>query len=250
MTWFKVDDGFAFHPKALAAGNAALGLWVRSGAWCAANLTGGALPRHMIGTLGAQKRDAARLVSVGLWCETEDGYQFNSWDHYQPTKAQVEAKRKADRERQARARERDGHGGSHAVTKAVTNGGSHGAPDPTRPKKTSSSYSDADFAAFWTAYPRKAGKPAAAKAWQAAIKRGVDPQYLITTTERFAELSAATDPKFIPHPTTWLNQERYNDVDTPAASPAPRKYPPAQVPDWLDPDDVEGYAKWMREAMQ
>lgn len=29
MPWFRVDDDFALHPKAIAAGNAALGLWVR-----------------------------------------------------------------------------------------------------------------------------------------------------------------------------------------------------------------------------
>lgn len=137
MTWFKVDDGFCFHPKALAAGNSALGLWVRAGSWCGANLTGGQLPRHMIGTFGAQKRDAKKLVEAGLWSETEDGYQFNGWDDYQPTKMQVEAERKAARERQARHREAKRHAVSHAVTEPVTNAVSNGTP--TRPDPTSSS---------------------------------------------------------------------------------------------------------------
>ena len=134
MAWFKVDDGLCFHPKAIAAGNSALGLWVRAGSWCGANLTGGALPRHMIGTFGAQKRDAQRLVEAGLWCETEEGYQFKSWEEFQPTKAQVEADRKAGRERQAKWRERHSNGGSNAVTNSVTNGATNAAPsrpDPT-----------------------------------------------------------------------------------------------------------------------
>ena len=138
MPWFKVDDGFCFHPKALAAGNSALGLWVRAGSWCGANLTGGALPRHMIGTFGAQKRDAKRLVEAGLWCETEDGYQFNGWNEYQPTKLQVEGERKAARERQARHREAKRHSVSHAVTEPVTNAVSNGTP--TRPDPTHSSF--------------------------------------------------------------------------------------------------------------
>jgi len=137
MPWFKVDDGLCFHPKAIAAGNSALGLWVRAGSWCGANLTGGALPRHMIGTFGAQKRDAAKLVSAGLWCETEEGYQFNSWDEYQPTKDQVEADRKAGRERQARWRERHANANSNGVTNTDTNGATN--TTPTRPDPTSSS---------------------------------------------------------------------------------------------------------------
>lgn len=134
MPWFKVDDNFCFHPKAMAAGNAALGLWVRAGSWCGANLTGGALPRHMIGTLGAQARDARRLVSAGLWSETDEGYQFNSWDEYQPTKAQVEAERAATRERQRRFREAKRNAVTNTVTNSVTNAVSNAAP--TRPDLT------------------------------------------------------------------------------------------------------------------
>lgn len=134
MTWFKVDDGFAFHPKAILAGNAALGLWVRAGAWCGANLTDGALPRHMIGTFGAQARDAKRLVKVGLWVETSDGYQFHEWGMMQPSKADVEAERAANRKRQQEWRERKRNGVTDDVTNDVTNGGSNAAP--TRPDPT------------------------------------------------------------------------------------------------------------------
>lgn len=134
MTWFKVDDGFAFHPKAILAGNAALGLWVRAGAWCGANLTDGALPRHMIGTFGAQARDAKRLVKVGLWVETSDGYQFHEWADMQPSKAVVEEERAANRKRQKEWRDRKRNAVTDDVTNGVTNSASNGAP--TRPDPT------------------------------------------------------------------------------------------------------------------
>ena len=136
MAWFKVDDGLAFHPKAIEAGNAAMGLWVRAGAWCSAHLTEGALPKHMIGTLGAQARDAKRLVAAGLWEQTDVGFQFCDWDKYQPTKQQVEADREANRERQKRFREKRRNADSDAVSNGVTNGVTNGTPtrpDPTRP---------------------------------------------------------------------------------------------------------------------
>jgi hypothetical protein len=135
VTWFKVDDQLAFHPKVLESGNAAMGLWVRAGAWCGAHLTAGALPRHMIGTLGAQRRDADRLVSAGLWTRTDVGYQFKDWADYQPTKTQVESEKAATKERQQRYRDRQSNAVTPTVTETVTNGVTNGAvtAPPTRP---------------------------------------------------------------------------------------------------------------------
>ena len=47
MSWFKVDDQLAFNAKIVAAGNEAMGLWVRAGSWSAAQLTNGFIPEHM-----------------------------------------------------------------------------------------------------------------------------------------------------------------------------------------------------------
>ncbi len=63
---------------------------------------------------------------------------------------------------------------------------------------------------FWTAYPRRVGKPAALRAWKA-----VRPQCQATVDaisdglERWRE--SWTEPRFIPHPATWLNQRRWED---------------------------------------
>lgn len=137
MPWFRVDDGFAFHPKTIRATNAALGLWVRAGSWCGANMTAGRLPAGMVGTLGGHKRDARSLVDAGLWIETADGYQFKDWDLYQPTKEQVEADRAAARARQKAFRDRHRNGVTNGVTDAESNGVSNGSPSlpvPSRPE--------------------------------------------------------------------------------------------------------------------
>lgn len=106
MPWFKVDDNFAFHHKAVAAGNTALGLWARAGSWSADQLTDGFIPNHMVRTLGGRPADARRLVDVGLWNAVEGGYQFHQWgdDGRQPSRADVESKRAEWRERKARSR--------------------------------------------------------------------------------------------------------------------------------------------------
>ncbi len=106
MPWFRVDDDFALHPKAIAAGNNALGLWVRAGAYAAQYLTEGFVPAGMLPVLGGRPKDAEALVKAGLWRKTAGGWRFHQWEERQPTKAQVEADRAAAAERQRRARDK------------------------------------------------------------------------------------------------------------------------------------------------
>lgn len=106
MTWFKVDDTFWSHPKVLPLPNSAVGLWLRAGCWAASHLTDGHVPLHALKMLGTST-DRGRLIESGLWIERDDGsIQFHDWEHYQPTRAQVEQKRMADRKRQQDWRDR------------------------------------------------------------------------------------------------------------------------------------------------
>jgi hypothetical protein len=63
------------------------------------------------------------------------------------------------------------------------------------------------FDRFWSAYPRKIGKGAAQKAWAAAVRKA-DPDRIIEAVERYAW---PEDPSFIPHASTWLNGQRWED---------------------------------------
>lgn len=105
MPWFKVDDNLGFHHKVIAAGNPAMGLWVRAGSICAQQLTDGFVPDHMIAALGT-KAQAERLVTVGLWDHADGGYSFHGWGERQPSKVDVEAERAAAKERMRAARAR------------------------------------------------------------------------------------------------------------------------------------------------
>ena len=93
MVWFKVDDVLADHPKVIMAGNAAMGLWVRAGAWSMKHLTDGFIPEPVVPLLGTAK-EAQSLISVGLWLEAEGGYRFHAWDGRQPSKVEVEDRRR------------------------------------------------------------------------------------------------------------------------------------------------------------
>lgn len=104
MPWFKVDDTFPHHAKVLAAGNAAVGLWTRAGAWSMQQLTDGFVPSHVVRTMGSTA-EARRLVSAGLWTNVDGGYQFHEWDQRQPSRDAVLTQRQADAERQALSRD-------------------------------------------------------------------------------------------------------------------------------------------------
>jgi hypothetical protein len=75
------------------------------------------------------------------------------------------------------------------------------------------------FDEFWAVYPRKTAKPAAQKAYRAAIKRKAKHADIMAGAQRFAQ--SRPDPKFTPHPSTWLNQDRFNDTFAPATSATP-----------------------------
>lgn len=104
MPWFKVDDNLAFHAKTVAAGNAAMGLWVRAGSWSAQQLSDGLIPDHLVSSLGNHTQ-AKKLVDVGLWEKVAGGYRFWEWEQRNPTRDQVEDDRAAARERMRLARE-------------------------------------------------------------------------------------------------------------------------------------------------
>lgn len=108
MTWAKVDDRFHGHSKARRA-REALALWVLALAWCADELTDGAVPRDMPDLLlpGLGEAFASRLVEVGLWERTDAGYQFHDWLDYQPSARKV----KAERSKISSARSKAGRSG-------------------------------------------------------------------------------------------------------------------------------------------
>lgn len=94
------------------------------------------------------------------------------------------------------------------------------------------------FEEFWALYPRKIAKNAARQAYTTAMKRGVDPEAILEGLGRQVPVLALREPQYIPHPTTWLNQERWLDEDPPSAmarvKPSGPKTPTEQFMDIMN----------------
>ena len=109
VTWFKIDDGFYDHPKVLGLDMSAIGLWAMAGAYCARHLTDGVIDDRQIRSIGGTRRQAEKLVASGLWSADDAPpsarrYSFNDWRDFQPSRADVQAKREEARQRVAAAR--------------------------------------------------------------------------------------------------------------------------------------------------
>jgi hypothetical protein len=68
------------------------------------------------------------------------------------------------------------------------------------------------FDEFWAVYPRHVDKANARRAWAKATKT-VDPQTIIDGAIRYGAYVTAerTEPKYVKHPSSWLNAERWGD---------------------------------------
>ena len=108
-------------------------------------------------------------------------------------------------------------GSRHAATELV--------PNELLPRGTnSSSLADASdgvsdpFDEFWQHYPRKVGKPAARKAFRQALKRATAAD-ITAGAERLRNdpnLPDKSEEQYIPHASTWLNRDGWDDPPLPA----------------------------------
>lgn len=85
------------------------------------------------------------------------------------------------------------------------------------------------FDAWWAIYPKREKKPYAKRKWGAAAEK-LGPDELLRLTREWLERNRDTPLKYIPHPGTWLNNERWTDEPS-----GKRGEPAAQDDDdWLD----------------
>lgn len=75
---------------------------------------------------------------------------------------------------------------------------------------------DRVFGIFWAAYPRHIARAKARQSFEKAIAK-VSASVIVEAAGRYRRHVGDSDPKFIAHPATWLNQERWDDELGPVA---------------------------------
>jgi len=139
------------------------------------------LNMEMDGMLNIKKTNKYSVVTVVNWHE------------YQQTEQQMNNKRSTD-EQQLN----------------TNNNGNKGNND--NKKKKENIYTP-EFIEFWNVYPRGIGKSESFKVWQKIIKKGEKPDYIIQCATNYAKDCEikGTEERFIKHPKTFLNEDRYKD---------------------------------------
>jgi hypothetical protein len=163
MPWFRLDDSFDSHPKVIAAGNEAVGLYVRCGTYCARHLTDGYIPEH-IALLYGSPALAETLVRTKLWRRARGGWRMRDYLDYNPSAQTVDNERAAKTERQRRWREARGRRPVDASTGASRDGSVDAAPTPSPPRPEGSGAgnaprSAANGRASPPGSPARGGKP-------------------------------------------------------------------------------------------
>mgnify|MGYP003628896774 CR=1 FL=1 len=77
-----------------------------------------------------------------------------------------------------------------------------------------------EFEEFWNAYPKRVGKGKAHAAFTKATQH-TNAQTIIQAAAQYAQAPGLPEKQYIPHPTTWLNAESWED-DLPAAHTVPK----------------------------
>lgn len=174
------------------------------------------------------------LISTGWIDVAEDGhFILHDWDVWQDQwyKALDKRAKEAERKRKQRQSGNDNEmsaGQSAGQDYGQSTGQDNGTSDPNHnrnlnlninrdPKEESvaadQSLQEKRFNEFWTAYPKKVGKKAAWAAWK-KVKPDAELFDKIMTAigkARVTEQWTKENGRFIPNPTTWLNQGRWDD---------------------------------------
>lgn len=233
--WFRLYDDVLNDPKVQRLSGDTFKFWVNM--LCIASKNGGVLPgiEDMAFALRVSNDVCTSLIDELKTCGLIDGGKRlvpHGWE-----KRQYKSDTSTDRVKRFRERSRN-------VTETV----SETAPDTDTetdtetdknqkkiPKKRDRSAGSAEFENFWSVYPRKINRAVALKAFEKATRK-TEADLIITAVRGY---KFSDDEQFIPHPATWLNQERWIDGTPTSVRP--------QVTEAEQAAFLEEHQRWLKE---
>lgn len=137
----------------------------------------------------------------------------------EPTEKQTKAKKaNAFLENQMKAKKADTNKDTDTDTNKDTDTDIIIPPNP--PRGTQSDIQEERFNEFWTEYPKKVGKKAAQNSWKKLKPDAVLFERIMQAVKnaKDSEQWDRENGRFIPNPSTWLNQGRWDDELTPVST--------------------------------
>lgn len=230
MAWIELHQSLPSHRKTLDAADLlnlppvyVVGHMTAFWLWALDNVPSGRLGNIGSRTIARAAQwdgDAEMFVNAitdaGFLERDGDGLTIHDWYAY--------AGKLIDRREQNTQRMRDARAPATVPNRTQPNrtgpkdhaapNGAEPVPEKTKtPKPSKPTGYSVEFEAFWNDYPRRLSKAEAYVSYQKAQKRGVQPADLLIAARHYAEhcSNEGTEDRFIAHPTTFLNNDRYTD---------------------------------------
>ena len=193
-------------------------------------------PNSIVRKIGASKNDFDLLVAKRYVLKFESGIiVIKHWrmhntirqDRYKPTQFQEELKTLSIKENKSYTDCQPS--GNQMATKCIQNASADIDIDLDIDKELDinklylgqktcedSSKKEELFESFWKVYPRKVGKEKCRNWFKSHKPKEELVQKMIEAVEEQKKSKQWSDPQYIPHPYTWLNQGRWEDELTPS----------------------------------
>ena len=158
------------------------------------------------------EKDALNTVLNEYFVLTDDGYVNKRCDeeiqafHAKSNKAKESVNKRWNNERNTNVIQPYNEGNTNQ--EPITN--NHKPLTTIKPKPPRTSALDDGFLEFWNIYPKKTGKVDAQKKW-ISKKPNIDGVLQALQWQIASEQWNKNNGEFIPNPSTYINQERWND---------------------------------------
>lgn len=235
----KLSLDYADHPKIMRLSDAAFRVHIEMILYARKYETDGVIPNPVANRLGfGYETDPVSELcnndpdAPSLRKLDNGDYVLHGYSEMQETRADIEARRKRNAS--------NGSKGGRPKTQKKPSGFQNENPlaNPNRTQKKAESESESDievvlrttaqpahasqakfehateFDRFWSAYPRHVGKQRARSKYAAAAKRA-DEETIIAGAQRLASDPNLPEQQFIPHPSTWLERDGWEDEPLP-----------------------------------
>jgi hypothetical protein len=216
--WFRFNADAIRHPKVTQLSESHKWLWVQL--LCLAAENGGKLEHEGHLKVLLNKRldhlleGLKQLIRVGLIDVIDGGYIPHDWEHYQmKSSLSTERVKEWRRKRNVSETRHDNEDDNDNISDIIKDDNIR--ETRARERAAVSASIESAFDDFWTAWPHKVGKPAAAKSFAKAMKaHGFET--IMAGLERYIRDKPPDRPWL--NPATFLNQERFLDSPAPESS--------------------------------
>lgn len=223
--WARIAVNFYRHPRTRRLSKDAQHLYLASILHCVEFSTDGRFPAdetpYLASVSCVRSSLESELLDAGLWTRQGEDVVIRDFLQHQTSRAELEARSERNR-KAADARWSKAKSKPDSEPDASRNATGNAECNASREEETRGEQKPPDppgFDEFWSMWPRGEGRKAAVRAFPKAVKTVGSAWDLVELAEKWLNERSDMARSFVPHASTWLNGERWNDDPPPTTEP-------------------------------